>query len=154
MQGVSILIYIGITNGKRLKMGQFSFDKYQQITKSQTASQNPYLKTSFLLPEMHLVWSNQGRVYSRCGSNRFCASFLPFYSILFFIFYLFKSHVLPCSKERRIDCGICWTSAKWECQNPAIWSAASHGIGIRPDTGAGSGQLPGGHAVSSCIKTG
>ena len=102
---------------------------------------------------MHFVWSNQGRVYSRYGSNGFCASFLHFYSILLFIFYLFKSHVLPFSKRRRIDCAACWTSAEWECQNTAIWSAASHGTGIKPYAGAGSSPSPAGNVVLLYIKT-
>ena len=41
---------------------------------------------------------------------------------------------------------------KW--QNLAICSAASHGTGIKPYAGAGLGQPPAGHVLSSCHDAG
>ena len=58
MRGISILIYSGTISERRSKMAQLCFDIYQQISRLQTASPNLSLKTTSLLSEIHLVWSN------------------------------------------------------------------------------------------------
>lgn len=59
MQGVSKLIYSGTINGRRSKIVQLCFDTYKQISRLQTVSPNPYLKTILCLSRWHLIWSNR-----------------------------------------------------------------------------------------------
>ena len=147
MQGVSKLIYSGTMNGRRSKIVQLCFDTYKHISRLQTASPNPYLKPS------SLPFSNRAMDMEDVGALILIPPPLLYYIILILLFLYSK--VMFYHSPR----GDVWSMepvspALSECQNLAIWSAASHGTGIRPHAGADLDPSPAGHVVSSRIKTG
>ena len=74
---------------------------------------------------MHLVWSNKAVDIQDVGALILIS---PLYYIVLFLIFLYSKIMFHHSSRRDAwsISGACYTSAKWKCQNLAIWSVARH----------------------------